>query len=413
MPVAEPVARVPREAPPSHRDPRQLGAAAVRAAPFPWRFSRLERRGALGATWRRWSPRASRRLPRAGAAGEAARDGRLRPRRAGAARRRQPNRAARSARAPPRPRVGRHRRDRPRAATASSATSPSSAPARAARSPRRCWPRRGSTCSSSSPGPTSTTDDYPTDPLEGLPMMYRDGGLTIAQGRPAIPVPVGRTVGGTTVINSGHLLPGARRGAGGLARPRPGSHGRRTSTPDYASAEEMLQVPPARHRDAWAGTGSSAWRGPRRSGPAAARSAATPAPASSAAPARSAARSTPSARRTSPTCRARSAAGARVRAGVKVQRVLTEDGRARGLECLAGYPDDRRRGARPNGNGAGGRPWQRAREGGDQRRAARSARRSCCCARASPTRTSAATCTSTPPPGSAPAIPRRSAAGRA
>src|SRR6185503_19620971 len=32
------------------------------------------------------------------------------------------------------------------------------------------------------------------------------------------------------------------------------------------------------------------------------------------------------------------AAGARVRAGVKVQRVLTEDGRATRLECVAGYP---------------------------------------------------------------------------
>ena len=46
-------------------------------------------------------------------------------------------------------------------------------------------------------------DSYPTDPLEALPLLYRDGGLTIATGKPAIPVPVGRAVGGTTVINSG------------------------------------------------------------------------------------------------------------------------------------------------------------------------------------------------------------------
>lgn len=44
---------------------------------------------------------------------------------------------------------------------------------------------------------------YTTDPLDALAAMYRDGGLTVLEGRPAIPLPVGRCVGGTTVINSG------------------------------------------------------------------------------------------------------------------------------------------------------------------------------------------------------------------
>lgn len=44
---------------------------------------------------------------------------------------------------------------------------------------------------------------YTTDPLEALARMYRDGGLTVLEGRPAIPLPLGRCVGGTTVINSG------------------------------------------------------------------------------------------------------------------------------------------------------------------------------------------------------------------
>lgn len=44
---------------------------------------------------------------------------------------------------------------------------------------------------------------YTTDPLEALGRLYRDGGLTVLEGRPAIPMPVGRCVGGTTVINSG------------------------------------------------------------------------------------------------------------------------------------------------------------------------------------------------------------------
>ena len=44
---------------------------------------------------------------------------------------------------------------------------------------------------------------YTTDPLGALGMLYRDGGLTVLEGRPAIPLPLGRCVGGTTVINSG------------------------------------------------------------------------------------------------------------------------------------------------------------------------------------------------------------------
>ena len=44
---------------------------------------------------------------------------------------------------------------------------------------------------------------YSSDPFEALPTLYRDGGLTFCEGRPAIPLPLGRCVGGTTVINSG------------------------------------------------------------------------------------------------------------------------------------------------------------------------------------------------------------------
>lgn len=47
---------------------------------------------------------------------------------------------------------------------------------------------------------------YSRDPLEALPRLYRDGGLTVCEGRPAIPLPVGHCVGGTTVVNSGTCL---------------------------------------------------------------------------------------------------------------------------------------------------------------------------------------------------------------
>jgi len=46
-------------------------------------------------------------------------------------------------------------------------------------------------------------DSYPSDHLEAISSLYRDAGLTIAEGRPPIPVPVAKVVGGTTVINSG------------------------------------------------------------------------------------------------------------------------------------------------------------------------------------------------------------------
>ncbi len=52
-------------------------------------------------------------------------------------------------------------------------------------------------------GPYMDRRTYPDEPLAALGALYRDGGLTVAEGLPAIPTPVGRAVGGTTVINSG------------------------------------------------------------------------------------------------------------------------------------------------------------------------------------------------------------------
>ena len=46
-------------------------------------------------------------------------------------------------------------------------------------------------------------ENYPSDQLDAIAELYRDAGLTIADGRPPIPIPVARMVGGTTVINSG------------------------------------------------------------------------------------------------------------------------------------------------------------------------------------------------------------------
>jgi choline dehydrogenase-like flavoprotein len=92
-------------------------------------------------------------------------------------------------------------------------------------------------------GPYMDRTSYPEEPLAALASLYRDGGLTIAEGRPAIPTPVGRAVGGTTVINSGTCF---RAPDGVLARWRR-DHGIEWATeldPDYSQGEEMLHVTP-------------------------------------------------------------------------------------------------------------------------------------------------------------------------
>jgi choline dehydrogenase-like flavoprotein len=84
---------------------------------------------------------------------------------------------------------------------------------------------------------------YPEDPLEALESLYRDNGLTIAEGRPAIPVPIGRAVGGTTVINSGTCF----RAPEHVLRSWQEELGIEWATqldPEYAEAEEMLHVAP-------------------------------------------------------------------------------------------------------------------------------------------------------------------------
>jgi choline dehydrogenase-like flavoprotein len=52
-------------------------------------------------------------------------------------------------------------------------------------------------------GQSYNRENYPADPLDAIASLYREAGLTMAEGRPTIPIPVARTVGGTTVINSG------------------------------------------------------------------------------------------------------------------------------------------------------------------------------------------------------------------
>jgi choline dehydrogenase-like flavoprotein len=83
--------------------------------------------------------------------------------------------------------------------------------------------------------------NYPSDHLEAISTLYRDAGLTIAEGRPPIPVPVAKVVGGTTVINSGTcfrapdpILDDWRR--------RFGIEWAHDLDADFAEAEETLHV---------------------------------------------------------------------------------------------------------------------------------------------------------------------------
>lgn len=48
-----------------------------------------------------------------------------------------------------------------------------------------------------------TPEDYTGRPIEMFPLLYRDGGLTVALGSPVVIIPLGRCLGGTTVVNSG------------------------------------------------------------------------------------------------------------------------------------------------------------------------------------------------------------------
>jgi choline dehydrogenase-like flavoprotein len=183
-------------------------------------------------------------------------------------------------------------------------------------------------------------DTYPRDQLEAIAAIYRDAGLTIAEGRPPIPVPVARTVGGTTVINSGTCFRAPERvlqhwleahGVGWAAE----------LDPDFAEAEEFLRVqrldPERMGRN-----GQLAMEGAEAlgvSGGPISRNAGSCVQCSSCPYG----------------CRIDAkrgmhvsylpravAAGARLRAGVEAGRILVEDGRAVGVSCVIGAPEDGR-----------------------------------------------------------------------
>ena len=209
------------------------------------------------------------------------------------------------------------------------------------RSPRRARRRRARG------GPhTWTAARYPEDPLEALAALYRDNGLTVAEGRPAIPTPIGRAVGGTTVINSGTCF----RAPDAVLAGWRDEHGIEWATdldPEYAEAEEMLDVTPGGRRADGPQRPARAWRAPRRSALShgrCRRNAGRCVQCSSCPPA---AGSTPSGPCTSPTCPAPSRPAPGSARASSARRVRFEGGARAGLDCVATARD---------GDGAGALP---------------------------------------------------------
>jgi choline dehydrogenase-like flavoprotein len=205
-------------------------------------------------------------------------------------------------------------------------------------------------------GPHVDHHSYPRDPVDALPMLYRDGGLTIALGRPAIPVPVGHVVGGTTVINSGTCF----RAPEEVLTEWLEEHNvgwAHDLDEEYERAELELSVAPVdparmgrNGQLCMEGAEAIGARGGpiRRNAGACVQCSSCPLGCSLDAK---------RAMHVSYLPRA-VAAGARVRAGVEALRVRVEDGRAIGLVCRAGGPTTAAESAARNGRPPNSRPWE-------------------------------------------------------
>jgi choline dehydrogenase-like flavoprotein len=180
-------------------------------------------------------------------------------------------------------------------------------------------------------------DNYPADQLDAVRSLYRDAGLTIAAGKPKIPVPVAKAVGGTTVVNSGTCFRAPEEVLDDWAT-RFGIDWARDLEDDFAEAEEMLRVqrldPERMGRNGQLAMEGAAALGVG-GGPIARNAGAcvqcSSCPLGCPIDAKRGMHVSYLPRAV--------AAGARLRAGVEVRRVLVEGGRAVGVECRTGGDD--------------------------------------------------------------------------
>lgn len=168
-------------------------------------------------------------------------------------------------------------------------------------------------------------------PLERFASLYRDGGATVALGLPPIALPVGRAVGGTTVVNSGTCF----RPPPGVVERWHGAHGLALAEPQELAervdgVEQTLGVAPApdavlgrNAHIALEGAAALGWKAAplRRNAPGCAGSCQCAIGCPRNAKAGVHLNALPQA------C----AAGARILARLRVDRVLVEDGRAVGV----------------------------------------------------------------------------------
>jgi choline dehydrogenase-like flavoprotein len=184
-------------------------------------------------------------------------------------------------------------------------------------------------------------DSYPADRLGAIQTLYREAGLTIADGKPPIPVPVAKVVGGTTVINSGTCF----RAPDSVLEEWRGEFGLSWAhdlDEDFAEAEDFLRVtqldPNRMGRNGQLAMEGAAALG--LSGGPIHRNAGNCVQCSSCP--YGCAIDAKRGMHVSYLPRA-VAAGARLRTGVEAQRVLVEDGRAVGVACSTRDASGRRR----------------------------------------------------------------------
>ncbi|HST69982.1 MAG TPA: GMC family oxidoreductase N-terminal domain-containing protein [Solirubrobacterales bacterium] len=184
-------------------------------------------------------------------------------------------------------------------------------------------------------------DNYPAGRLEAISKLYREAGLTIAEGSPPIPVPVAKVVGGTTVINSGTCFRAPDSILDGWQNEF-GIPWARELDADFAEAEDFLRVTQL-DPNRMGRNGQLAMEGAEAlgvSGGPIHRNAGNCVQCSSCP--YGCAIDAKRGMHVSYLPRA-VAAGARVRSGVEAQRVLVEDGRAVGLACSARDESGRQR----------------------------------------------------------------------
>ena len=141
-----------------------------------------------------------------------------------------------------------------------------SAPARAApRSRPRSWPRAACAWRARG-GRWEDTDTFTARPREMTPRLYRDAGQVATLGHPPIVLPLGRAVGGTTLINSGTCFRTPGRVLARWARERrPRGHRADDAVPAASRRRQRRRrgaaetSPGATRR--WSGAGWRPWAG--------------------------------------------------------------------------------------------------------------------------------------------------------